>query len=620
MDKPTRRDVLKTVGVVCASFTFPISNLLASDKSRKVIKLGVIADLHGGFIDDAESRLDSFLLEMKNVDCDALVQLGDFAYPNKDHQHYPDKFNAAHDTTIHVIGNHEFDYSLTREDCYKAWSISSSYYTKDIGDLRVIILDGNERGSPDYEGGYPSYIGEAQVSWLKSELERADKPVLILCHQPIAGAWPVDNYTEIQNLLSVHANNIVACVNGHSHLDCLHQIGGVNYLHLNSASYYWVGGEERMAFYTDPLFTTLTIDLENGTVMVEGLSSTWKGVSPEEMGYFEEEGRPEKNCVTPQIRPRTLDSQENLLKVMTWNIWGRLNQAPQYTLGEKTGRERTIEIIQKSGADVIAMIETYGSAADIAKALGFYHHTPADDANLCIFSRYPLSDIELLEGISSFSFIGATVTLPDGQQIRIYDIWLTSSGRHIVDIKNKEISDQEFANGDDVRFDHLLEFLNHDNLKRHLANSDKIPVIMAGDFNCVSHLDHTEESAEAGLNQSRVLSIKVSQAMAAAGFVDSYRSANPELSPETLGHTWTTVGMDFVYKEDQGFVATENNPEPQYRDPYSRIDYIYSQGPRLEIVSSSVISKFSSRIDRSFPEFPSDHAAVITNYRVKRDL
>ncbi len=58
------------------------------------------------------------------------------------------------------------------------------------------------------------------------------------------------------------------------------------------------------------------------------------------------------------------------LKVMTWNIWGRLNQDPRYTIDKKTARERTIEIIRESGADIVAMIETDGSAADIAMSLG----------------------------------------------------------------------------------------------------------------------------------------------------------------------------------------------------------------------------------------------------------
>ena len=122
------------------------------------------------------------------------MQLGDFAFPNHKHQVYADKFNAAHDRTIHVIGNHEFDYGLTRADCFKAWGIDTSYYRQDIGGLRVLVLDGNEKGSPTHRGGYPSYIGQQQQAWIARELEDADKPILILSHQPLAGTSAIQQF------------------------------------------------------------------------------------------------------------------------------------------------------------------------------------------------------------------------------------------------------------------------------------------------------------------------------------------------------------------------------------------------------------------------------------------
>ena len=304
---------------------------------------------------------------------------------------------------------------------------------------------------------------------------------------------------------------------------------------------------------------------------------------------------------------------------MTWNIWGRLNQDARYTVDKKTARERTIEIIRKSGADMVAMIETYGSAADIAKSLGFHHYTPAADANLCIFSRYPLSDVEPLKGLSPFSFIAVTATLPGGQKVRVYDIWLTSGGRHIVEIKSKKLSDRDFCAGDNIRFEMLKTFLDHDDVKEHVANSDNVPVVVAGDFNCVSHLDYTTATRDSKLNQSRILPIKVSKAMHKVGFADTFRDANPDILAATLGHTWTTVGMGYEFVEGKGFVRVKENPAPQYRNPYARIDFIYSIGSRLQTQSSKVISHHPSEFERSFPEFPSDHAAVLTEFVLKAD-
>jgi len=640
MTDQTRRTALKTIGATiaasCASFSLPVpAQIFASDRWKKTVRLGVIADLHGGLAVDAEARLDAFLGAMQRLETDALVQLGDFAFPDQKHKMFADKFNAAHENTIHVIGNHEFDFNLTREDCFKAWGIESAYYRRDLDSLRLLVLDGNETGSPT-QSGYPSYIGASQKEWLEAELKAADRPLLILSHQPLAGPSAIQNATEIQRLISRYRETVLLCINGHSHVDSLLQVEGVNYLHINSASYFWVGGKTRMAYYKKPLFTTLTIDPKKSQVTIEPSSSSWKGDSPADIGYFDRDHASPETIIVPAIRERHLNVRKNQLqtkpfivetdsskrsrslKVMTWNIWGQLNQDPRYTIARRTARKRTIDILRKSGADIIAMIETYGSAADIAKALKFHHYTPSASANLCIFSRYPLTEIEPLAGLSSFSFIAATVNLPDGQRVRVYDIWLTSGGRHIVEIKNKELPDREFCAGDDLRFDQLQKFLEHEDFQKRIASAEEDPVIVAGDFNCVSHLDHTKGTRHGNLNQGRILPIKVSKAMHSAGFTDTYRQANPDILESTLGHTWTTVGMGFRYVSGQGFVPVKKNSQPEYRDPYARIDYIYSMGSQLEATHSTVITHHPSRSERSFPEFPSDHAAVLTEFKLRK--
>lgn len=608
----TRRDAIKTIGATGAALVIPSPALAYGSAPKDATRLGVIADLHGGLAVDADARLDAFLQAMKN-NCDALVQLGDFAFPNAKHQAFPDKFNAAHRNTLHVLGNHEFDFGLKRADCFKAWGIDASYYRRDIDGLRILVLDGNEKGSPTHKGGYPSYIGPQQMRWLERELQESDKPTLILSHQPLAGTSAINNAAAVQKLLGRHKEKIVMCLNGHSHVDALLQVDGVAYLHINSASYYWVGGKKRMAYYRDPLFTTVTIDPRTATVRVAAKSTVWKDESPKQIGYFDRRDTPPEAIVTPQIRSHHVSKSE--LKVMTWNIWGRLNQDPRYTLENKTARQRVVDIIRASNADVVAMIETYGSAADIAKELNFHYHTPSAAANLCIFSRYPLSDFEQLKDLNPFSFIAATVTLPGGRKVRIYDIWLTSGGRHIVQIKNEELSDEAFTRGDDNRFDHLQQLLRHERFRKDLAATNSVPLIVAGDFNCVSHLDHTKATKGTGINHSRVLPIKVSQAMAQAGFVDTYRDAHAKITAQNLGHTWTTVGKDHMYESGKGFVPTDNHPRPEYQDPYARIDYIYSKGA-LRVVGSNVITRHPGSPDKKFPTFPSDHAAVVTKFQL----
>lgn len=617
MDSLNRRTVLKSIGMASASLALPRLSVASGAADGRPVKLGVIADLHGGFAVDAQDRLNAFCEEMKTAEPAAVLQLGDFAYPNGQHQSLADQYNNAHPCALHVIGNHEFDHGLTRKDCYRAWGISASYYRRDVAGICILVLDGNEAGSPAYEGGYHSYIGAKQQAWLEAELDAANKPVLIVSHQPLAGVSAIDNASALQQLLSKYQSKILLCLNGHSHVDSHVQVDGVSYLHINSASYYWVGGEKRLLYYADPLFTTVTIDWQTATINVASRVSRWKEKSPQEIGYFQSDDAPTETVVTPRIRPHHISRSE--LKVMTWNIWGRLNQDARYDFDGTTARQRTIEIIRQSGADVVAMIETYGSAADIARDLNFHYQTPAADGNLCIFSRYPLSDVELLEGLNPFSFIAATVNLPGGQKVRIYDIWLTSEGRHIVGIKDKSITDEQFTRGDDNRFKHLTQLLDHSTFQRDLKAADSVPLIVAGDFNCVSHLDYTAATRKLGVNYSRILSTEVSRAMQRAGFTDTFRAAHANITADNLGHTWTTVGTDYVFERGGGFLAIDNHPRPEYQNPYTRIDYIYACGDKLQVTGSKVLRHHPKYPDQKFPAFPSDHAAVVTDFRLSGD-
>lgn len=307
MNQQTRRRTLCQLSAL-SSLLIPLPRFARADVSDKKIKLGMIADLHGGLAKDAASRLDKFVEAMASQDCDALIQMGDFAFPNAKHKNYAENFNAAHDEVIHVIGNHEFDFGLRREDCYRHWGIDASYYSRDIGEIRLIVLDGNETGSPTHRGGYPSYIGKSQQRWLEEQLQSSERPIIILSHQPLAGHSAIDNADELQTLLGKFASKILLCINGHSHLDALCRKAGIAFLHLNSASYYWVGGEVRMAYYTKPLFTTLSMDLGKGMLEIAPASSRWRDKSPEQIGYFDSQTAPPREMVTPQIRSRKIQS------------------------------------------------------------------------------------------------------------------------------------------------------------------------------------------------------------------------------------------------------------------------------------------------------------------------
>lgn len=318
----SRRDFLKTSSVSLLSLAIPESTLRFF-QSREQAKIGLITDLHVDIIHDGADRLEAFLEKMADENPQALIQMGDFAIPKKENLSLIQRFNQAHPHAFHILGNHDMDGGYSREEVVKAFGMQSRYYAADLGAIQLLVLDGNDTASPTSKGGYPSYIGPEQQSWLIEQLEQAGKPVLIASHQPIAGIYTIDNPTEIQEILSRFSSKILLAINGHAHVDQHIRVGGVNYLHLNSASYYWVG--EKLAHqslsaelhqeypslqftcpYDAPLFAMLTIDPVLGELRVSGQKSSWIGPSPLELGYAILSEEEQKRYLNPQISDRSI--------------------------------------------------------------------------------------------------------------------------------------------------------------------------------------------------------------------------------------------------------------------------------------------------------------------------
>jgi Icc protein len=305
--------VLQIPGTVMAMFP----------AKAKVIKAGLITDLHQDVIHNGSERLHVFLSHVKKINPDFIMQMGDFAYPNDKNKALIDEFNQAHPVALHVIGNHDTDSGHTKEQCLRYWKMPARYYTKEINGVCFIILDGNDKGSPGHKGGYPSYINDEQKIWLQQQLKQTDKPIVIVCHQPLAGALAVDNAAEIQDILSGASDKILLAINGHTHIDCQLFIKGVNYVHINSASYFWVGDKYKhnsypeeihkdhpwisyTCPYEDALFTTLTIDPSLGIIHIDGKKSNWVGQSPEQLNYVDATGLSAGKEIVPFISKRKI--------------------------------------------------------------------------------------------------------------------------------------------------------------------------------------------------------------------------------------------------------------------------------------------------------------------------
>ena len=319
-----RRQYLQTMLSAPLVLLLPDSVRAIANPGDGPVKLGLIADVHHDLIHDAPERLKAFLKAMRRERPDATVQLGDFALPKPENQEVVDLFNQSSSMPLHVIGNHDMDNGHTKAQCLAAWGMPARYYAKDVQGIRLLILDGNETGSPRYKGGYTSYIGPEQRAWLRGELAQAKGPAIVISHQPLAGPLAVDDALEIQEILGEFADKVLLAINGHSHLDYLLRIRRVPYLHLNSASYYWVGETYRhdnyppeimqkypfaalTCPYRDSLFAVLSIDPVRQVLTLGGRQSGWVGASPAQLGLdIDPEILPGEH-ITTQIRPRQIE-------------------------------------------------------------------------------------------------------------------------------------------------------------------------------------------------------------------------------------------------------------------------------------------------------------------------
>jgi len=297
-----RRSFIKSTLLTSCSFLLPPAILDLWAGEEQSLRLGLITDLHKDIIHDPDIRLQTFLDSLKSVQPHAKIQMGDFAIPKKENQPFIDTFNQDSIPSLHVMGNHDLDEGYTKEQVIQTFGMPAAYYAQVIQGVRVLVLDGNDPGSPTSKGGYASYIGKAQQDWLNQQLEDSKEPVVVISHQPIAGIYTIDNAAEIQALLSAHASKIILALNGHAHVDQFLKVGGVSYLHLNSASYYWVGEKHshismdvtthaafpelsRTCPYAEVLFGILTLDRKKGSLTLTGRKSSWIGPSPLELGY-----------------------------------------------------------------------------------------------------------------------------------------------------------------------------------------------------------------------------------------------------------------------------------------------------------------------------------------------
>lgn len=283
------------------------------------------------------------------------------------------------------------------------------------------------------------------------------------------------------------------------------------------------------------------------------------------------------------------------LKVLEWNIWheGHTNK-----FGHEAC-ESVIGILRKSEADVILMIETYGSSVQVADSLGYYYRLLS--SNLSIYSRYPIvKTYTFPDSIPTFNLGGVEIDM-NGTRVRLFDTWLyylPDARVAPVEKSEDEIIAWEKSETRDEEIRTILSVLSP-----MMAQTDSIPLIIGGDFNSHSHLDWTEATRHLYKHGGAVVNWPVSRMMTDAGFSDSFRELNPD-PVKNIGTTWLT--------------EADSLETPDRSD---RIDFIYYKGKTIKAVESQC---YDCRLWYPFTfkgtafRYPSDHGFVLTTFEITR--
>ncbi len=294
----------------------------------------------------------------------------------------------------------------------------------------------------------------------------------------------------------------------------------------------------------------------------------------------------------PVLTP--LQQELSAVRVMTYNVWRAFGQVNQ-------GYQKGLESILKSKADIVGLQEAnVALATKLAGDLG-WHHAVGTFPGIQIISRFPVTETTNID----FSLV-AKIKLPYTQKL---SVWLANThldphyyGPYAAEVAG---ATPQSVLREELRSERLPQIKTLlIGLQPLIAGASDTPLMLLGDFNVPSHLDWTAATA-AKRNGVGTVVWPTSDAVAKAGFTDSYRHIHP--NPLTNpGDTWSPV-----------FKGSE---------PQDRIDRIYWQGTALKptaattfttAVETTIGREGSSIAPVANNTWPSDHAAVMTDMTLR---
>lgn len=289
------------------------------------VKFAVFTDLHYEHIHDGYKRLQNFITNVKTLDIDFVIQLGDFCTPKNENRFLLQMFDTIEKPHYHVIGNHDSDL-YSREEVLNFFQINSSYYSFKKGIFKFIVLDtcfikADDGYRPYYKKNYDKtkdiypVLPDYEFRWLEDQLNDDSKYYILFSHHSFEnefakrGVYNRFSIRDLINKINSTDKKVLLCVNGHDHGDSLKKIGQTYYFGLNSISYIWVGPQyehfsysneihkqypflKDLVLYEEGLYAIVTIT-RDGLINIEGIKGNYQNITPKELGLSDMwNGRP----------------------------------------------------------------------------------------------------------------------------------------------------------------------------------------------------------------------------------------------------------------------------------------------------------------------------------------
>ncbi|MFD9942786.1 discoidin domain-containing protein [Nonomuraea sp. NPDC059023] len=313
------------------------------------------------------------------------------------------------------------------------------------------------------------------------------------------------------------------------------------------------------------------------------------------------------------------------LRLMAWNLF----VGGTFDRKETTGENLTqmIDYMNEVNPDVFFVVEGYGSGQKILDGLnagrpsndrysGVQLTQPQDYSvngdNLWLYTKLKIEKVYPRYAdadISSFNLGGARLGLPNGKHVHAFSLWTWHDGwaygdTHDAAVQNthglpRTKTTEQILEGDHFRRVAMGRAILEKAIPSFIGDDDA-PVLMGGDLNAQSHLDWSEQFAGAPGHGGVVLPWPYTKQYSDAGFLDTFRYANPDAGRHP-GRTWSPFhGMGAIP---------------------GRIDYVFARGKDVRVLGSRAdVDRLprhqQSPLNRPYP-FYSDHGSVITDILIR---